>query len=130
MNNAYKLKRYAEENMSDVFSAIGEDPDWEFIINSKEKRENYAERLRNSVTFVCFSQSKFCGYIRAIVDNGMALYISELFVKPECRNQKIGQKLIEQVKESNSSLTVYALSDEDRYYEKKGYKKIGSVFEI
>lgn len=130
MDNTYKLKRYAEENLSDVLSAISEDPEWEFIISTEEKKLNYAERLKNSVTFVCYSQSKFCGYIRAIVDNGMALYISELFVKPECRNQKIGQKLIEEVKESHSSITVYALSDEDRYYEKKEYKKIGSVFEI
>ena len=65
-----------------------------------------------------------------MVDDGMALYISELFVKPECRNRKIGQKLIEIVKIKNRSVTVYALSDEDRYYEKKGYQKIGSVFEI
>ena len=130
MDNQFDLKQYSEENLIDVLSAIGEDPDWEFIISSDSKRENYAERLKNSVTYVCYSNSKFCCYIRAIVDNGMALYISELFVKPECRNQKIGQKLIEIVKESNSSITVYALSDEDRYCEKKEYKKIGSVFEV
>ena len=29
-----------------------------------------------------------------------------------------------------SHLTVYALSDEDAYYEKLGYRKVGSVFEI
>ena len=130
MDNKFELKPYAEDNLGDVLAAIGEDPEWDFIICSASKRENYAERLKNSITYVCYSQLGFCGYIRAIVDNGMAFYISELFVKPECRNQKIGQKLIEKVKESNFSLTVYALSDEDRYYEKKGYKKIGSVFEI
>jgi len=130
IDNQFELKLYTQENLSDVFSAIGEDPDWEFIISSECKRINYAERLKNSVTYVCYSQKKFCGYIRAIVDHGMALYISELFVKPEYRNCKIGQQLIEQVKIKNPSITVYALSDEDLYYEKKEYKKIGSVFEI
>ena len=130
VDNQFKLKQYSQDNLSDVFIAIGEDPDWEFIIGSQSKRDKYAESLQNSATYVCYCNGKFCGYIRAIVDKGMALYISELFVKPEFRNQKIGQRLIEKVKEDNAFLTVYALSDEDRYYEKKEYKKIGSVFEI
>ncbi len=130
MENHFELKQYSQDNFSDVIAAIGEDPNWEFIISSESKRENYYERLQNSATYVCYSHGKFCGYIRAIVDKGMALYISELFVKPEFRNQEIGYQLIKKVKESNTSLTVYALSDEDRYYEKKDYKKIGSVFEI
>ena len=130
MDNQFELKQYTSENLNDVCSAIGEDPDWEFMISGESKRQVYANRLENSVTYVCYSREEFCGYIRAIVDDGMALYISELFVKPEYRNRKIGQKLIEKVKIDNPSIIVYALSDEDRYYEKKRYKKIGSVFEI
>lgn len=56
--------------------------------------------------------------------------MSELFVIPEWRNHKIGQLLLERIKSDSSGLTVYALSDEDAFYEKKGYTKIGSVFEI
>lgn len=130
MGDPFEIKKLSSENISDIFSAIGADPDWIFLISSESKRNDYADRLRDSVSYVCYSGNHFCGYIRAIVDDGMAVYISELLVKPAYRNQKIGQKLIEEVKINNSTLTVYALSDEDRYYEKKGYKKIGSVFEI
>ena len=130
MNETFELKQYSQENYQDVLSAIGQDPNWKFIINSESKRQVYANRLEISETYVCYFNKIFCGYIRAIIDDGMALYISELFVKPEYRNRNIGQKLIEKVKTQNPSTTVYSLSDEDKYYKKKGYKKIGSVFEI
>lgn len=130
MNDIYKLERYSQKNYQDVLGAIGEDPNWEFIINSESKRQIYADRLEKSDTYVCYSGEVFCGYVRAIIDDGMALYLSELFVIPAHRNRNVGHRLIEKVKDENPSITVYALSDEDLYYEKKGYKKIGSVFEI
>ncbi len=130
MSDPFEIKKFSSNHVNDIFSAIGEDPDWVFLIDGESKRDNYANRLKNSDTYVCYSGDFFCGYVRAIIDEGMAFYISELYVKPEYRNKKIGHKLIEEVKIRNSSLTVYVLSDEDRYYEKKGYKKIGSVFEL
>ena len=65
-----------------------------------------------------------------MLDDGFAVYISELYVIPKWRNQRIGQSLLERVKSDFSKLTVYALSDEDAYYVKKGYIKVGSVFEL
>ncbi len=59
------------------------------------------------------------------MDDGFAVYISELFVVPKYRNQKIGKSLLERVNVDFSTLTVYALSDEDIYYEKIGHKKWG-----
>lgn len=72
----------------------------------------------------------FCGYVRAILDEYFAAYISEIFVVPEWRNRGIGRALIAKVKVDFGHLTVYALSDEHAYYEKLGHKNIGSVFEI
>ena len=68
--------------------------------------------------------------MRALQDDGFAIYISELFVVPELRNRTVGRKLIATVKMNFANLIVYALSDEDAYYEKLSYKKVGSVFEI
>lgn len=77
-----------------------------------------------------YQDGAFGGYLRAVLDEGFAIYISELFVVPEQRNRDIGRSLIARVKTDFRHLTVYALSDEDAYYEKLGHKKVGSVYEI
>ena len=67
---------------------------------------------------------------KILLDDDFAIYISELFVVPEMSNRKIGRTLISKLRSDFSYLTVYALSDEDAYYEKLGYTKVGSVFEV
>lgn len=130
MNNDFTISRYTQSHTNDIISAIGGDPNWQIFTGSESSRSNYIMLLKQSVTYVCYLEDCFCGYIRAILDAGLAIYISELFVRPEYRNRKIAQKLIEEVKANNSSITIYALSDEDLFYEKKGYKRVGSVFEV
>lgn len=124
-----EITRYHRQYENDILTAIGKDPDWELFTNS-QNRNNYKKSLKNSISYVCYENSEFCGYIRAIKDDGFGIYISELYVVPNWRNKNIGQILIERIKNDHGNLTVYALSDEDEYYIKKGYNKIGSVFEI
>jgi hypothetical protein len=130
MRSEFIIYEYTPSSCMDILLAIGEDPDWQTFTKSKKQRDNYKKLLKNSATLVCYTGNDFCGYIRAVLDEGFAIYISELFVKPKYRDNKIAQKLIERIKEKFSSIAVYALSDEDFYYQKKGYKKVGSIFEI
>ena len=124
-----KIIRYKREHEDAVLSAIKKDPDWEIFTNEKAI-DNYRKNLCESITYVCYDNGAFGGYLRALLDDGFAIYISELFVVPEWRSRAIGRKLIAKVKIDFRHLTVYALSDEDTYYEKLGHKRIGSVFEI
>ena len=124
-----KISKYNSMHENDVLSAISEDPDWS-IFSNDAAMDLYRNSLQNGVTYVCYENNEFCGFVRAMLDDGFAVYISELYVIPTWRNHKIGQSLLERVKSDFSSLTVYALSDEDAYYVKKGYTKIGSVFEL
>jgi GNAT superfamily N-acetyltransferase len=124
-----KISEYKLENEDDLLSAISKEPDWSEFTN-ENAIDTYKESLKNSITFVCYNDSVFTGYVRAILDKGLSVYISELYVVPEWRNQKIGQSLLETVRNDFYSLAIYALSDEDAYYQKKGYKLIGSVFKI
>ena len=124
-----EILKYATKHENDVLAALRTDPDWvEFT--STENIDAYKESLLNTVTYVCYSNNEFCGFVRAVYDKGQAVYVSELYVVKKCRNKQIGQLLLEQVRTDYSNLKVYALSDEDAYYQKKGYKRIGSVFEI
>ncbi len=124
-----EIFRYKREHEDAVIAAIKEDRAWDVFTNEKAI-VNYRQRLCESITYVCYENGVFGGYLRALLDDGFALYISELFVVPERRNRAIGRTLIAKVKMDFSHLTVYALSDEDAYYERLGYRKVGSVFEI
>ena len=124
-----EILRYTPEHEDVLISAIKEDPDWDMFTNEKSVM-GYKKRLLESVTYVCLENGVLCGYVRALLDDYFAVYISELFVAPEWRNRTIGRTLIKKVKMDFAHLTVYALSDEDAYYEKLGYRNIGSVFEI
>ena len=124
-----EIVRYKREHEDAVISAIKEDPDWK-VFTKEESISSYRKRLLESVTYVCFENGVFCGYVRALLDDCFAVYISELFVVPEWRNRTIGRSLVTKVKMDYRHLTVYVLSDEDAYYEKLEYRNVGSVFEI
>ena len=124
-----EILEYKPEYEDDILSAISQDSNWDMFTKDKA-RDIYKKALKDSITYVCYHNNEFCGYIRALLDNGFAVYISELYVIPKWRNRKIGQSLLERVSIDFSNLTVYALSDEDCYYEKKGFDKVGSVFQL
>ena len=124
-----KIARYKPEDEAAVLAAIKIDPEWDIFTNAGAIGR-YRKALEGSVTYVCHDSGEFCGYVRALLDEGLAIYISELYVVPKWRNRNIGRSLLERVRIEFSDLTVYALSDEDAYYEKIGFKKAGSVFEL
>lgn len=127
--NRMEISKYNLEHEDDVLAAISKDPNWDMFTNDAAI-DIYRKSLKNGITYVCYNNNEFCGYVRALLDDGFTVYISELYVIQEWRNLKIGQSLLERVNSDFSKLTVYVLSDEDSYYEKIGYIKIGPVFEF
>lgn len=123
------ISKYQPDNEKSILAAIKLDPNWDIFTN-ENVIHSYKHSLINGITYVCHKDSEFTGYVRAIRDEGIAIYISELFVVPKWRNQKVGRSLLERIKEDYPQMTVYALSDEDAYYEKLGFKKVGSVFQL
>ena len=121
--------KYNSKHEVDVLEAISLDPNWDMFTND-DSIDTYRKSLGNSITYVCYTNNEFCGYVRALLDDGFAVYVSELYVLPKWRNFNVGQALLERINIDFSSLTVFVLSDEDAYYRKKGYRRIGSVFEL
>ncbi|GAB4214731.1 MAG: hypothetical protein OHK0012_13380 [Synechococcales cyanobacterium] len=124
-----EILRYKPKDEDAVISAIRNDPKWNMFTNEKVI-DSYKKRLCESITYVCYENGIFVGYLRTLIDDGFAIYVSEIFVVPEWRNRTIGKNLIARVKEDFRHLTVYTLSDEDAYYEKLGYRKVGSIYEV
>ena len=124
-----EIIEYKQEYESALLTAIKKDPNWDIFTNDGTI-SNYRNSLKRSITYICLENYEFCGYVRAILDDSFAIYISELYVMPKWRNRKIGRSLLERVKRDFSNLSIYALSDEDAFYKKIGYSKIGSVFEL
>ncbi len=124
-----EISKYSVEYEEALLSALREDANWK-MFTSGETIDTYRSLLRDSITYICHEAYEFCGYVRAIQDSQFGIYISELYVVPDYRNKGIGRSLLEKIKNDYADIVVYALSDEDPYYEKLGYRKVGSVFQL
>jgi ribosomal protein S18 acetylase RimI-like enzyme len=71
-----------------------------------------------------------CGYARCREDDGFGVYIYDLLVRKTHRGKPIGKALMERVLNDFPNQPIYVMSDVDPYYEKLGYRKVGSIFEI
>ena len=54
----------------------------------------------------------------------------DLLVRRACRGRGIGAMLMERVRADFFPQTAYVMSDVDAYYEKLGYRREGSIFEV
>jgi len=80
--------------------------------------------------YVYLEEDDLIAYIRCKEDSGFGVYVYDLLVRQDKRGNQIGKKLIEYVKDEYKNQSIYIMSDVDSYYEKCGYKKIGSIFEV
>ncbi|MFY0665088.1 MAG: GNAT family N-acetyltransferase [Natronospirillum sp.] len=120
--------RYDKNHESELLALLIMEPDWNSFTNEGSIGA-FKEALSSSETYVCVINGKVCGYLRAIVD-GFGIYVSELYVGPHYRSNGYGKELLSKLKQAYPDQDVYVLSDEDLYYEKLGYERVGSVFQL
>ncbi len=122
------IRRYGPRDKERLFALIAsEGTQWDCY---NDVEDVYVKALGNSITYAAFDGDHLCGYSRSVDDNGIYIYISDLLVEKRYRGRGIGQRLMEAVCRDYPRQTVYVLSDEDEFYEKKGYGREGSVFEV
>jgi ribosomal protein S18 acetylase RimI-like enzyme len=120
--------RYDKRHESALLALLKAEPDWNAFTGA-DSIETFKNVLLSSETYICIYQSGVCGYLRALVD-GFGIYVSELYVAPGCRNNGYGKALLRTIKEQHPDQDVYVFSVEDLYYEKLGYKRVGSIFQL
>lgn len=91
--------------------------------------ETFKRALIESETLLVEDENRICGYLRAMVD-GFGVYVSELYVAPASRGNGFGAELLQQLKQQYPQQDLYVLSDEDQYYEKLGYSRVGSIYQL
>lgn len=125
-----EIKKYCKTDESRLFEMLVEEgPDWSDY-HDLNNRDQYIQALASSITYVAYDELRVCGYIRCREDDGFGVYVYDLLVRKAYRGKQIGKKLMEWVCHEYPGQTVYVMSDVDAYYEKLGYRKEGSIFEI
>ncbi len=118
------IRKYQPAHDYDQLIAVirNEGSEWEEYLQPK-----YAEALASSVSYVAEASGNLCGYVRAIRDADLYIWVIDLLVHPAYRGHSIGKKLMDSIAQAHPSMDIYVLSDVDGYYQKLGFKKEGSV---
>lgn len=123
------IRRYSkalDETM--VMKMIEDEDGWTYADASTA--DKYRLALDNSITYVAYVDDVLCGYSRSINDCGFYIYVCDLLVNPKFRGKGIGRKLMEIIYTDYPEYVVYVMSDVDGYYQKVGYSRVGSIFEV
>ncbi len=123
------IRVYSDADEAQLFKMLREEGGgWECYV-AETAAGKYEKALRNSLTYVAYEGSVLCGYVRCRDDDGFGIYVYDLLVRRTFRGHGIGRQLVERVCADHPEVTVYVMSDVDQYYERQGYRRVGSVFE-
>jgi len=124
-----EIKTYSLSDEKDLFDMLSEDADFK-VYCEDSNIEKYKAALASSITFLVYENDELCECIRCRGDDGFGVYVYDLLVKKSKRGKSIGRAFIEKICFSFPSETIYVMTDVDAYYEKQGYRRMGSIFEI
>lgn len=123
----FKIRKYNSaldyQNLMKLVQSEG--AEWKDYLNPI-----YRKALENSITYVALIEDELCGYSRSISDSGLFIWVIDLLVNKNRRGLSIGKKLMECILADYPDIDVFVMSDVDTYYEKLGYEKEGSVFNV
>lgn len=124
------IKQYSREDEAALFELIqNEGGEWKGYTNEVGKAK-YKIALENSIVYIAYEDNVLCAYCRCRNDDGFGIYIYDLLVDKKYRGRQYGRMLMTQVYSDFSEDTVYVMSDVEEYYEKQGYQREGSIFEV
>jgi len=124
------IKKYTPEDEAKLFDLIeNEGDEWKAYWQGAGK-EKYRKAIADSLVYVVYVGETLCGYARCRQDEPTGIYVIDLLVNPKFRGNEYGRLLMEKVVEDFPDTTVYVNSDVNPYYEKLGYKAIGTIFKV
>ncbi len=124
------IQRYRKADQARLFDLIIEEGEEWIDYHGEQGRDKYTRALEASIVYVAYDGDVLCGYARCREDAGFGLYVYDLLVKRSYRGRQLGKKLVTQAAADYAGQPVYVMSDVDPYYEKQGYQRVGSIFEV
>jgi GNAT superfamily N-acetyltransferase len=122
------IKKYTPEDEQKLFELLeNEGKEWQAYWHG-EGKEKYLKAIANSLVYVLYVGETLCGFARCREDEATGVYVYDLLVNPAYRGNEYGRLLIEKVVADYPNTSVYVNSDVNPYYEKLGYKAIGTIF--
>ena len=125
-----QIRQYSKADETLIFDLlIDEGDDW-IDYHGPVGLSKYIKALESSITYIACDENLVCGYARCREDDGFGVYIYDLLVRKTHRGKQIGKALMERVLKDFLNQAIYVMSDVDPYYEKLGYRREGSIFEV
>lgn len=125
-----EIRKYTGSDETALMTLIADEgKDWS-CYSAEHVSEMYKRLLRGSITYVAYDGDCLCGYSRSLIDGDFYIYVCDLLVSPKHRGREIGKQLMECIYKDYPHHTVFVMSGVDGYYEKLGYSKEGSIFEV
>lgn len=125
-----EIKEYSKADETLLFELLIDEGDEWSDYHGEAGRDKYMAALESSITYIACDETLVCGYARCREDDGFGVYVYDLLVRKAYRGREIGKSLMERVCQDFPDQPVYVMSDVDSYYEKLGYRREGSIFEV
>ena len=125
-----EIKKYSKAYESLLFDLLVDEGEEWSACHGPAGRAKYIKALESSITYIACDDNLVCGYARCREDDGFGVYIYDLLVRKSYRGKQIGKSLMERECQNFPDQPVYVMSDIDPYYEKLGYRREGSIFEV
>lgn len=95
---------------------------------SSYQRHDINIALDHSVVIVAQDAKKIIGFIRALSDGQITIFLCEILVAQEYRRQGVASLLVEYLHKMFPTARIDLISIADEFYENVGFRKIGDGY--